>query len=84
VIRIDPGKKDEDYGPGEAPVLFWFYVNGKDIRLIGQSLELIDAGDYDHDGHSEVVFHKSGYNYDGYILVFDDMRKQIEFGWSYH
>ena len=49
----------------------WFYVDDKDFRYLGQSLEFIDAVDYDNDGHSEVVFHKSGYNYDLYVFLYD-------------
>jgi len=84
LIEKKPPGRPEDSGPGDEPEPFWFYVNGPEFRLIDKSLELIDAGDYDHDGHSEVVFHKSGYDYDGYVLVCDQMRKQVGFGWSYH
>jgi hypothetical protein len=62
----------------------WFYVKGKTIRFLGASLEMIDAGDYDGDGHSEVIFHQCGYNYDGFILFYDGFRKRAEFGWTYH
>jgi len=69
---------------GEYDYEQWFCVRGNKISFLGSSLELIDAGDYDHDGHSEIVFHKRGYNYDAYVLVYEDLRKQLEFGWSYH
>ena len=62
----------------------WFYVDDKDFRYLGQSLEFIDAGDYDNDGHSEVVFHKSGYNYDGYVFLYDRLQKEVTFDWNYH
>jgi hypothetical protein len=62
----------------------WFLVQRDKITFLGENLELIDAGDYDHDGHSEIVFHKGGYDYDAYVLVWDDLQKQIEFGWTYH
>lgn len=67
----------------EAYASRWFFVEGNTIRFVGQSLELIDAGDYDNDGHSEVVFHKSGYNFDGYILLYDQLTKTAEFSWHY-
>jgi hypothetical protein len=84
LIQKEPPGRPEDRLPGDDPEPFYFYVNGPEIKLLGKSLELIDAGDYDHDGHSEVVFHQSGYDYDGYVLVCDLMNKQLKFGWSYH
>jgi hypothetical protein len=48
------------------------------------SLTLMDAGDFDGDGGEEAVFFFSGYNFDGYILYYDNFRKAVRFGWSYH
>ena len=48
------------------------------------SLTLLDAGDYDGDGKSEVVFFLSGYNEDGYALFYDSFRKFVFHTWSYH
>jgi hypothetical protein len=62
----------------------WFLDKGKGPKFIGRSLELVDAGDYDGDGWSEIVFHRYGYDYDAYVLLFDHLSKQIEFGWIYH
>lgn len=62
----------------------WFYVRGETIRVLGASLYLIDAGDYDGDGHSEAVFLHDAYNYNGYVLFYDGFRKQAEFGWTYN
>lgn len=62
----------------------WFLIDGKDIRHLGGQLELIDAGDYDADGKSEVIFWRSGYNEDGYTLFHDDFRGRVNFYWSYH
>jgi hypothetical protein len=69
---------------GAEDYVQWFRVKGNEVDSLGNDLELIDAGDYDHDGHSEIVFHKGGYDYDAYVLVYDNLRKQLEFGWSYH
>jgi hypothetical protein len=44
-------------GPGEEweePV--WFLLHDGTAKYIGKSLTLVDAGDYDRDGTSEVVF----------------------------
>jgi len=45
---------------------------------------LLDVGDYDKDGKSEVLFWSSGYNEDGYVLYYDDFRKKVPFKWHYH
>jgi hypothetical protein len=41
------------------------------------------AGDYDHDGHSEVLFMKSSYDRDGYVLFSDNFEHSTEFSWAY-
>jgi hypothetical protein len=48
------------------------------------SLTLVDAGDYDDDGKSEVIFFVSGYNEDGYAIYYDSFRKNVSWTWSYH
>lgn len=47
-------------------------------------LTLVDAGDYDEDGKSEVIFFVSGYNEDGYAIYYDSFRKNVSWTWSYH
>lgn len=61
-----------------------FLRNGDDTRLLGGELQLIDAGDYDNDGKSEVMFWYSGYNRDGYVLYYDDFRRRADYLWGYH
>ena len=59
--------KGADFDP--APD--WFLaVNGK-LRPVGRNLVLIDAGDYDNDGVSEVLFEEMGEGdgEDAYILL---------------
>ena len=74
---------DEVPGPEWSP--HWFVAGASGaMRFLGNELLLIDAGDYDGDGRSELVFRKSSYDYDGYVIYFDDFAKSAEFGWNYH
>jgi hypothetical protein len=61
----------------------WFLIDQK-IRYIGNELSLIDAGDYDNDGKSELIFWHSGYNEDGYTLFYNNFNDRVDFYWKYH
>jgi hypothetical protein len=45
---------------------------------------LVDAGDYDNDGKSELVFSIDRYNRGGYELFYDDFKKRTIFEFGYH
>jgi len=83
-LSLDPGKNKCD-GPWESPwSSHWFLVGGESSQYLGSQLSLVDAGDYDGDGSSEVVFWHSGYDEDGYALFYDDFRKHVRYYWTYH
>lgn len=48
------------------------------------SLVLVDAGDYDGDGKSEVIFFVTGYNEDGYVMFYASFQKSVICTWHYH
>jgi len=79
----DCGYIDDPNDPLSNP---WFFVDadGK-VNRIGSFLYLLDAGDYDSDGRSEVIF---GLNQpedtDGFILYDADLNKRAELTWAYH
>jgi hypothetical protein len=54
-----------------------------EIRFLGSGMWLIDAGDYDGDGRSEVLFAVEGFAKDGYRLFYQDLQKSAEFSF-YH
>jgi len=63
---------------------YWFYVSKNRKKFIGTNLEVIDAGDYDNDGVSEVLFWHSAYNEDGYKLFYDGFKKSVKIYRGYH
>ncbi len=63
----------------------WFVINpSNEIRFLGKTMWLVDAGDYDHDGRSEIVFSIAGYDLGGYEIFYDDFKKHATFEFSYH
>jgi hypothetical protein len=66
-----------------APQAFAISPDGK-AQFLGESLKLVDAGDFDGNGKSELVFAIQGYNTGGYDLRFDDFAGQATFAFSYH
>lgn len=63
----------------------WFVVDSrKAVAYLDQGMWLVDAGDYDHDGKSELVFAINRYNVGGYELFYDDFKKRVKFEFSYH
>jgi hypothetical protein len=61
-----------------------FLLHDEQVEFTGRGMELVDTGDYDGDGSSERLLLQSGYNRDGYVLVFDGMRQEAEHIWGCH
>lgn len=62
----------------------WFFVGSdRAARSLGNDWQLVDAGDYDADGKSEVVFFfgDSETGKEAYVLFYDDFRSQVT--WAY-
>jgi hypothetical protein len=62
----------------------WFLFDNEKIDFLGREMSLVDAGDYDADGQSELLFWHSGYNEDGYVLIYNSFSKMRQYLWSYH
>ncbi len=74
-------------GLAEGPVLSHLYFyNSKNnsIKKIDLELRLVDAGDYDNDGNSELLFQNTKYNTHGYKLFSSELTLLSEKSWSYH
>ncbi|HYX67566.1 MAG TPA: hypothetical protein VE825_00415 [Terriglobales bacterium] len=63
----------------------WFVMDPTaSTRYLDSGMFLVDAGDYDGDGRSEVVFSLSSENRGGYRIYYDGFSKHAEFQFSYH
>ena len=73
-------------GPADDPFVDqWFAVSPEHgAKFIGSAMWLVDAGDYDNDGRSEIVFSIDDNNSGGYKLLYDDFKKHSTFEFSYH
>jgi hypothetical protein len=83
-LGLNPQANNCDGPPGPEWSMHWFLLRGDDMRHLGPQLNLVDAGDYDGDGRSELMFWYSGYNRDGYTLMYADASKRVDFLWGYH
>ena len=82
-LQLNPARNQCDGPPDDAWSMHWFII-GESIQSLGLNLSLIDAGDYDADSTSEVLFWYSGYNNDGYSLFYDGLQKRVDYLWNYH
>jgi hypothetical protein len=82
-VRLDGYRCD---GPSDdAFVDQWFVIDPvNQVKLLGTEMWLVDAGDYDNDGQSELIFAINGYNRGGYELFYDEFKKHAVFEYSYH
>ena len=82
-LRLLPNGDRCDAGWDLVSPVAWFSI-AETVRHVGNDLTLIDAGDYDNDGESEILFWYAGYNQDGYIILYDGLRWQSNYHWGYH
>jgi hypothetical protein len=70
------GRPDD---PLDSFVYQWFFVAAdRSVRRIGGFDQLLDAGDYDNDGSSEVIFFSArSENSDAYDLLYDNFQKKL-------
>jgi hypothetical protein len=79
----DCGYVDDPDDPLSGPC-FFVSTDGQ-IRRIGSFMSLLDAGDYDNEGNSELIFIvNQPEDFDGFVLYDANLRKQGSLIWSYH
>jgi hypothetical protein len=63
----------------------WFVVDPREsVRYLDEVMWLVDAGDYDNDGQSEVIFSIDRDDRGGYELFYNHFRKRATFPYAYH
>jgi hypothetical protein len=63
----------------------WYVIEPSGVvRFLGTDMWLVDAGDYDNDKKSEVLFSIKGYNKGGYRLFYQNFTRSAEFIFYYH
>jgi len=63
----------------------WFVITPeRQVQYLGSNMWLVDAGDYDNDGKSELIFSIDDYDRGGYKLFYDDFKRRTAFEFSYH
>lgn len=80
-LQVHSKELCDDMSPESG--LQWF-VLGDHPRFLHWDMELIDAGDYDGDGKSELVFWYDSYNANGYVLFADNFATRVPVIWGYH
>jgi hypothetical protein len=88
-VHLDAGDCGWGGFPDDATDSFvdqWFFVAAdKSARRIGGFDQLLDAGDYDNDGHSELIFFSMrSENSDAYDLVYGNFQQKAELVIGYH
>jgi hypothetical protein len=79
----DCGYVDDPDDAGSSP---WFFVSADGhARRVGSFMSLLDAGDYDNDGRSEVIFIlEQPEDTEGFVLFDADMNEEASLLWEYH
>lgn len=71
-------------GPGDFDAEMFAIGSDGVVHDLGPGLVLVDAGDYDGDGFSELVTALSLYNRGGYVLFSASFSEEARFEFSYH
>jgi len=83
-MNLDPRLNPCEGPAGDEWQSVWFHLKGGTFHWIGNSLRLLDIGDYNDDGTAKILFQYDGYNRDGYVLLDPRDDSKTEFSWFYH
>jgi len=84
-LRLDHAVDCRDTEAGFEIDDSWFVIDPQqNIRHLDDGLWLVDAGDYDNDGQSELVFSINRDDQGGYEMFYDHFKKHAVFEYNYH
>lgn len=70
---------------GDGLSLEWFILDpAGTAHYLHGNMRLVDAGDYDNSGHSQLLFFIDDNNLGGYRLYFDNFQKETVFEYHFH
>jgi hypothetical protein len=73
---------EDDGGPFDG---HWYVIEPEGtVRFLDAGMWLVDAGDYDNDGKSEIVFSIGRYDQGGYEVFYNDFKKHAVFTYIFH
>jgi hypothetical protein len=82
-LRLDPCRCDG--WPDDSFLDYWFAISPQGVvRVLDGGMWLVDAGNYDNDGRSELLFSIDRDEGGGYELFYDDFKKHVTFEFFYH
>ncbi len=85
-VHIDDAIVCDDPEAGFQMLDPWFTLAPENsaFTYLGSGLNLIDAGDYDKSGHSQLLFSLTAANRSGFVLYYDNFFHSATFAFSYH
>ena len=84
-LRLEGWRCDGPWDEGGPFVAQWYVIDPEGtIRFLDSGMWLVDAGDYDDDGKSELVFAINRYGVGGYEVFYDEFTKHAVFEFSYN
>lgn len=73
---------DADFRNGYGSRLLIHAARGGGVRILAEGVSVLDAGDYDGDGKSELVAMQAGRESGSIVLLWDDLGRQARFDWT--
>jgi hypothetical protein len=84
LVALELEDRKDVCSSAQGPNALQLFLLADQVHPLGPNFELLDAGDYDRDGKSDLLFEYSGYNNYGFTLFYDGLAKHVDFRWSDH
>lgn len=81
-VGLDTSKYGCDGPPPDTWINDCFLLESDNIYFLGSGMILVDAGDYDADGESELLFWHHSFEFDGYELIYNRLTQETAYFWE--